>query len=84
MANPTPAKASVQEKLAEVKSKREAIKREAQQRVAAAWTIAKTMLPTAPAEIQKAAAANLLQNPTKVLNCDASSDREERTLFQAC
>lgn len=68
MANPTPAKASVQEKLAEVKSKREAVRREAQQRVAAAWTIAKTMLPAAPAEIQKAAASNLLQNPTKVLN----------------
>lgn len=68
MATPTPAKASVQEKLADVKSKREAIKREAQQRVAAAWTIAKTMLPTAPAEIQKSAAANLLQNSTPVLN----------------
>jgi len=69
MATPTPAKASaVKEKLADVKSKREAIKKEAQQRVAAAWTIAKTMLPSAPAEVQKSAAANLLQNPTKVLN----------------
>src|SRR5271157_4469912 len=68
MATPSPAKASAQEKLAEVKTKRESIKREAQQRVAAAWTIAKTMLPSAPAEIQKAAAANLLQNPTKILN----------------
>jgi hypothetical protein len=68
MANPTPAKASVQEKLAEVKTKREGIRREAQQRVAAAWTIAKTMLPTAPAEVQKAAASNLLQNSTNVLN----------------
>ena len=68
MANPTTAKASVQEKLADVKSKREAIRREAQQRVAAAWTIAKTMLPTAPAEVQKSAASNLLQNSTKVLN----------------
>lgn len=68
MANPTTAKASVQEKLADVKSKREAIRREAQQRVAAAWTIAKTMLPTAPAEVQKSAAANLLQNSTRVLN----------------
>ena len=68
MANPTTAKASVQEKLADTKSKREAIKREAQQRVAAAWTIAKTMLPTAPAEVQKSAAANLLQNSTRVLN----------------
>jgi hypothetical protein len=68
MANPTPAKASVQEKLADTKTKREAIRREAQQRVAAAWTIAKTMLPSAPAEVQKSAAANLLQNPTRVLN----------------
>jgi hypothetical protein len=68
MANPTTAKASVQEKLADVKTKREAIRREAQQRVAAAWTIAKTMLPSAPAEVQKSAAANLLQNSTRVLN----------------
>jgi hypothetical protein len=68
MANSTPAKASVQEKLAEVKTKREAIRREAQQRVAAAWTIAKTMLPTAPAEAQKDAASSLLSNSTKVLN----------------
>src|SRR5271156_522254 len=68
MASTTTAKASVQEKLAEVKSKREGIRREAQQRVAAAWTIAKTMLPTAPAEVQKSAASNLLQNSTKVLN----------------
>src|SRR5271157_5293284 len=68
MAQSTPAKASVQEKLAEVKTKREAIKREAQQRVAAAWTIAKTMLPTAPAEVQKSAASSLLQNSTKILN----------------
>ena len=68
MATPTPAKFSVQEKLAEVKSKREAIKKEAQARVAAAWTIAKTMLPTAPVAVQKSAAANLLKNETKVLN----------------
>ncbi len=68
MATQTPSKPSLKEKLAEVKSKREAIKKEAQQRVAAAWTIAKTMLPEAPAEVQKNAAANLLQNPTPVLN----------------
>jgi hypothetical protein len=68
MATQTPSKPSLKEKLAEVKSKREAIKKEAQQRVAAAWTIAKTMLPSAPAEVQKSAAANLLQNPTPVLN----------------
>src|SRR5208337_1614065 len=36
--------------------------------VAAAWTIAKTMLPSAPADVQKSVAANLLSNPTKVLN----------------
>lgn len=68
MATQTQSKPSLKEKLAEVKSKREAIKKEAQQRVAAAWTIAKTMLPDAPAEVQKSAAANLLQNPTPVLN----------------
>src|SRR5208337_1894002 len=56
------------EKLAEVKSKREAIKKEAQQRVAAAWTIAKTMLPSAPPEVQKKTAANLLLNDTPTLN----------------
>jgi hypothetical protein len=58
----------VQKKLADIKTKREAIKKEAQVRVAAAWTIAKTMLPAAPADVQKAFAANLLTNPTKVLN----------------
>ena len=68
MATQPTSKPSLQEKLAEVKSKREAIKKEAQQRVAAAWTIAKTMLPEAPAEIQKSAAATLLQNTTPVLN----------------
>jgi hypothetical protein len=68
MATQTQSKPSLKEKLAEVKSKREAIKKEAQQRVAAAWTIAKTMLPEAPAEVQKSAAANLLQNSTPVLS----------------
>jgi hypothetical protein len=67
MANQTD-KPSLKEKLAEVKSKREAIKKEAQKRVAAAWTIAKTMLPEAPAEKQKAAAVAFLQMATPVLN----------------
>jgi hypothetical protein len=58
----------VQKKLAEIKTKREAIKKEAQVRVASAWTIAKTMLPDAPANVQKSFAANLLLNQTKVLN----------------
>jgi hypothetical protein len=68
MANPTAKASNVKEKLAEVQSKREAIRREAQQRVAAAWTIAKTMLPTAPAEVQKSAASSLLNNSTRILN----------------
>jgi len=68
MATPTQATASVNQKLADTKIRREAIRKEAQQRVAAAWTIAKTMLPTAPAEVQKSAAATLLQNTTPVLN----------------
>ena len=66
MANQT-TKPSLKEGLASQKSKREAIKKEAQSRVASAWTIAKTMLPTAPAPIQKAFASSLLANPTKVL-----------------
>lgn len=66
MANTT-TKPSLKEKLAEVKSRREAISKEAKTRVASAWTIAKTMLPTAPAEVQKAFAASLLNSSTKVL-----------------
>jgi hypothetical protein len=60
-------KPSLKEGLASQKSKREAIKKEAQSRVASAWTIAKTMLPTAPAGVQKAFASTLLASPTKVL-----------------
>lgn len=68
MANETTSKPSLKEKLAEVKSKREAIKKEAQQRVAAAWTIAKTMLPDAPVEKQKVTASAFLALETPVLN----------------
>ena len=54
MAQPTPASASgVKEKLAEVKSKREAIKKEAQQRVAAAWTIAKRCFRPLPQQYRR-------------------------------
>lgn len=60
-------KPSLKEKLAEAKKNREAISKEAKTRVASAWTIAKTMLPTAPSDVQKAFAANLLTNSTKVL-----------------
>jgi hypothetical protein len=59
--------ASLKEKIAEIKERREKISREAKTRVAAAWTIAKTMLPGAAPEAQKAFAANLLQNKTGVL-----------------
>jgi hypothetical protein len=66
MAN-QPTKPSLKEKLAEAKNKREAITKEAKTRVASAWTIAKTMLPTAPDDVKKAFAASLLSNSTKVL-----------------
>lgn len=66
MAN-QPTKPSLKEKLAEAKNKREAITKEAKTRVASAWTIAKTMLPTAPDNIKKAFAASLLTNSTKAL-----------------
>jgi hypothetical protein len=65
MANDT--KTSLKEKLADLKTNREAITREAKTRVAAAWTIAKTMLPTAPVEAQKAFAQTLLANKTSAL-----------------
>lgn len=43
------------------------VKKAAQIRVAAAWTIAKTMLPDAPAEVQEVLASNLMENDIKVL-----------------
>ena len=59
---------SLKEKLAEVKNKREAISKEAKTRVASAWAIAKTMLPTAPTSVQKSLAASLLSgNSTKAI-----------------
>ena len=60
-------KTSLKTALADIKASREAVTREAKTRVAAAWTIAKTMLPTAPPEAQKAFAQTLLANSTKVL-----------------
>jgi hypothetical protein len=69
MANPTATKPSnLKEKLAELKTKRETIKKEAQVRTAAAYTIANTMLPSAPVEKRQAFASSLLQgNDTKAL-----------------
>jgi len=67
MANPTKP-SNLKEKLAELKTKRETIKKEAQVRTAAAYTIANTMLPGAPVEKRQAFAASLLQgNDTKSL-----------------
>ena len=65
MANAT--KVSLKEKLAEMSNQKDAIKREARTRVAAAWTTAKTMLPEAPPDVQRAFASTLLQNKTSVL-----------------
>ncbi len=61
------AKTSMKETLAGLKANREAITAEAKTRVACAWTIAKTMLPSAPVEAQKAFAASLLSNKTSAL-----------------
>lgn len=59
---------SLKEKLAEAKSKREAIEKEARTRVASAYTIAKTLLPSAPAAVQASFTASLLAgNSTKVI-----------------
>jgi len=60
-------KTSLKTALTDMKASREAVTREAKTRVAAAWTIAKTMLPTAPPEAQKAFAQTLLANSTKAL-----------------
>jgi hypothetical protein len=59
---------SLKEKLAEAKTKRDAIQKEAKTRVASAYTIAKTLLPSAPASVQESFTASLLAgNSTKVL-----------------
>ena len=61
-------KSPLQQRIAQRQAKRAEVGKEAQVRVAAAYTIAKTMLPTAPAEIRKTFAASLLNgNGTKVL-----------------
>lgn len=60
-------KTSLKAAVAETKTAREARESKARTRVTAAWTIAKTMLPTAPAQIQEKFASIMLQNSTKVL-----------------
>jgi hypothetical protein len=64
----TTSKPSIKDRIAAIKQKRaEAINKEAQTRVASAWTVAKTLLPTAPASVQKKLAESLLANSTKAL-----------------
>ena len=59
---------TLQQRIAARQAKRAEIGKEAQVRVAAAYTIAKTMLPTAPADIRKVFASSLLNgNSTKAL-----------------
>lgn len=68
MANETAKKApSLQERIAARQAKRAEVGKEAQVRVAAAYTIAKTMLPSAPAGIRKQFASVLLAADTKIL-----------------
>jgi hypothetical protein len=58
---------TLQERIAARQAKRAEVGREAQVRVAAAYTISKTMLPTAPVAVRKAFASTLLASSTKVL-----------------
>ncbi len=71
MAPVTPAVAkkqpSLQERIAARQAKRAEVGKEAQIRAACAWTIAKTMLPTAPAAAQKKLASSLLASSTQIL-----------------
>ena len=58
----------LKERIAALKAKRNEISREAKVRVASAYTVAKTLAPKAPAEIQSVIASALLTIPdTKVL-----------------
>jgi hypothetical protein len=58
---------SLQERIIARNAKRAEIAKEAQVRVAAAYTIAKTMLPTAPADVRKHFASVLLTSSTPEL-----------------
>jgi hypothetical protein len=67
MANETKKTPTLQQRIAARQAKRIEIGKEAQIRVAAAYTIAKTMLPTAPVDVRKKFASVLLAASTKVL-----------------
>ena len=79
----TKTQASMKEQLAAKQADRKAVEMEAKTRVAAAWTITKTMLPSASDAIQKAAAENLLLNKTSVLKAMLRKAGHQRPLYQA-
>lgn len=57
----------LKERLAAVREAKQSAHKEAKARVASAWTLAKSMLPAAPQEIQFKLASSLLVNSTKAL-----------------
>ena len=66
------AKTSLRERIATLRAQKEAAAskfsaKEAKTRVAASWTIAKTLLPSAPSEVQYKLASSLLGNTTNAL-----------------
>jgi hypothetical protein len=58
---------SLKERLASVRETKQSAHKEAKIRVASAWTLAKSLLPTAPNEVQYQLASSLLANTTKAL-----------------
>jgi hypothetical protein len=58
---------SLKERLASIRETKQSTHKEAKIRVASAWTLAKSLLPTAPNEIQYKLASSLLANSTKAL-----------------
>jgi hypothetical protein len=63
MANP----ATLRERLAALKTKKANASKEAKVKVAAAWTVAKTLLPSAPADVQQKFASSIIGLDSKVL-----------------
>jgi hypothetical protein len=60
-------KKSLRERVAALKASKQKAAKENKTRVASAWTIAKTMLPQAPSDVQFKLASSLLGNSTLVL-----------------
>lgn len=84
-ATETTKSSSLKDRIAAIKSKRaEAINKEAQTRVASAWTVAKTLLPTAPATIQQKLAESLLANTTKALKAICRQTARNAAFQKTC